>query len=147
MSGNGKSREDLTQEAFEVRSKLLHTVEELDQRRRGAADFRVQFERHARDFAMVGGVVLAVTASAVALLVGRGATAVDRRRRNRWRLAKRLWQKPERAMRAERRSFFGEIARSLLLAIVTTAVTLPARRAVAKLVDWKRENGREASAR
>ena len=133
MSGNSKSRGDLAEEAFQARSKLLRTVGELDQRRHRAADLRVQLEQHAKKIAIAGGLLLVATAGVVALAVSRVATAAVRRRRNRWRLAKRLWRHPERAMRAERRSFFGEVARSFLLAVVTTAVTLPVRRLVAGL--------------
>ena len=139
MSGNSKSREDLSREAYQVRSQLVRTVDELDDRRHGALDFRMRLKRHLRNLAVAGGLLLVATAAAVAVVASRVATAPDRRRRNRWRLAKRLWRHPEKAMRAERRSFFGEVGRSLLLAIASTAVTVPARRWAAKLVGGKAE--------
>jgi hypothetical protein len=67
-------------------------------------------------------------------VVHRLTTAGQRRRHNRWLLAKRVWWHPERAIRAERRSFFEELARGLLLAIASTAVTVPARRAVTTML-------------
>ncbi len=137
MSQNGKSRDALLREANEVRSKLLRTVEQLDQRRHDAFDVKLQLQRHVRQLALVGGVVVIATAAAVTLVVQRVSSAASRRRRNRWRLARQLWWKPDRALRAERRSFLGEVGRSLLLALVSTAVTLPARRVVAQLLEPK----------
>jgi hypothetical protein len=139
MTVNGKSRDELAREANLVRSRLLRTVERLDQRRHDALDIRTQLERHLRQLVMAGGLLLVATAGAVALVVHHISTAAERRRRDRWRLARRVWRHPDRAMRAERRSFFGELARSLLLAIATTAVATPARRAVATLIDRKTE--------
>lgn len=137
MSQNGKSRDALLREANEVRTKLLRTVEQLDQRRHDTFDVKVQLQRHVRQLAVAGGLLVVATAAAVTLVVQRVSGAASRRRRERWRLARRLWWHPDRAMRAERHSFFGEVARSLLLALVSTAVTLPARRAVAALLEPK----------
>jgi hypothetical protein len=134
MNHDGKSRDELAREANEVRSKLLRTVEQLDRRRHDVFDVRLQLQRHLRQLAVFGGVLVLATAGTVALVVHRLTSASQRRRRNRWRLAKRLWRHPERTIRAERRSFFEEVARSILLAVASTAVTLPARRAVALLL-------------
>ncbi len=139
MNHNGKSRDDLARQANQVRTKLLRTVEQLDQRRHDALDLRVQMQRHFRQLVIAGGVLVLATAGAVALVVERVATAAQRRRRNRWRLAKRLWFHPDRELRAERRSFLGEIVRAVLLTVVTTALTIPARRAVARLMEGTRE--------
>jgi hypothetical protein len=138
MNYDGKSRDDLARQANRVRTKLLRTVEQLDQRRHEAFDLKLQMKRHVRHLAVAGALLLVATAAGVALVVERVTTAAARRRRNRWRFAKRVWQHPERALRAERRSFFGEVVRGVLLATVTTALTIPARRAVAHLVEGKR---------
>jgi ABC-type Fe3+ transport system permease subunit len=140
VSHNGKSREDLAQEANQVRSKLFRTVEQLDQRRHQAFDLRIQLERHVRQAAIGAGLLLVTTAGAVAVVVYRITTAAQRRRRSRWHLAKEVWQHPERALHAERRSFFRDVGRSLLMSVVTTAVTIPARRAVAMLMERKSES-------
>ncbi len=145
MSDNGKPRQELAREANEVRSRLLRTVERLDQRRHDTFDLRIQLERHVRQVAVVGALLVVATAGAVALVVHRIATAAQRRRRDRWRLARRAWRHPERAMRGERRSFFGELARSVLLGVATTALTQPARRAVAALLESKSAGGEPAS--
>jgi hypothetical protein len=135
MNHNGKSRDDLAREANQVRTKLLRTVEQLDQRRHDALDLRRQVQQHVRQLTLAAGVVILAVAGGVAVVVHRVATAAERRRRNRWRFARRVWRHPERAMRAERRSFLGEVARSVLLAVVSTAMAAPARRAVAFLVE------------
>jgi hypothetical protein len=133
MNGSSKSREDLTQQAHQVRSQLLRTVAELNQRRHEALDLRSQLKRHLRAFAIGGGLLLVLTAGSVALVVSRIATATSRRRRNRWRLAKDIWRHPERAMRGERRSFLGQMARSLVISVLSTAVSVSTRRLVARL--------------
>jgi hypothetical protein len=130
MNHNGKSRDELAREANQVRTKLLRTVEELDRRRHEALDIRAQLHMHVRQLLLFGGVLVVATAGAVALVVQRISTSGQRRRRDRWRLAKRVWHHPERTLRGERRSFFGELARSILLAIASAAVTLPVKRAV-----------------
>ncbi len=147
MSGNPKSREELTEEAEQVRSKLLRTVGELDDRRHGAIAFRKQLERYARNIAIAGGLLLVVTAGALVLGVNRLTSAADRRRRGRWHLAKSLWSHPERGLRGERRSFFGEIVRSLLLSIASAGVTFPVRHFAAQLERSARAPRRRQSER
>lgn len=128
---NGKSRANLEKQANEVRAKLLHTVEQLDQKRHETLDLRVQLDRHLRQLVIFGVVALACTAAVAALVVQRVASAAERRRRMRWSLAKGVWRHPERAMRVQRRrSFFYGLVRAVLLAIATTAITFPARREV-----------------
>lgn len=147
MNHNGKSRDDLARQANQVRTKLLRTVEQLDQRRHEAFDLKLQMQRHFRQLAVAGGLLLVATAASVALVVERVTTAAERRRRNRWRFARRVWWHPERVLRAERRSFFGEIVRGVLLVAVTTALTIPARRAAARLVEGKSEEPKSEPAR
>src|SRR5258708_7588919 len=135
MNHDGKSRDELTREANEVRSKLMRTVEQLDRRRHEAMDLTVQLKRHVRQVAAVGAVFLLATAAAVAIVVQRVASAAQRRRRDRWILARSMWRNPERALRAERRrSFFADLLRSALLSLANAAVTLPARRVIGLLL-------------
>jgi hypothetical protein len=123
-----KSREELEREADLVRSKLLHTVERLDQRRHDALDLRLQVRRHLGQLALAAGLLVLVSAGVVTLVVHRVATAAERRRRARWRLARTVWHHPERAIRAERGPLYAEIARSIAIVLATHAVTIPARR-------------------
>jgi hypothetical protein len=135
MNHNGKSRDELAREANQVRTKLLRTVEQLDRRRHDALELRVQVQRHMRQLVVAGGVILLGACAAMVLVAHRISSAADRRRRNRWRLAKGVWQHPERALRAGRRtSLLGALLRPLLLALANALVMLPARRFVLRLL-------------
>jgi hypothetical protein len=129
MNHNGKSRDELAREANQVRTKLLRTVEQLDRRRHEALDLRTQVQRHVRQLAVVGGAILLGTCAAMVLVAHRMSTAPERRRRNRWRLARSVWRHPERSLRADRRtSFLAALVRPLLLALANAIVIFPARR-------------------
>ncbi len=132
MSDNSKSREELVRDAFLARSKLLRTVGELDDRRHRALDIRTRFQKRVRDLAVAAALVVVATASVVALLAGRAGTASERRRRDRLRLAGRLWWNPEKVLRAEGPSIFEQIGRSVLVSASSTVVSVLARRWAAK---------------
>ncbi len=134
MTHNGKSRDDIARQANVVRTKLMRTVEQLDHRRHQMHGLRIEVEHHLKRFFAVGALVILASVGAAAYTVQRLTGGALRLRRERWRLARRVWLHPDRAMRSERGSFLSEVIRALLLAIVTTAVTLPARRAVTLLV-------------
>jgi hypothetical protein len=135
MNHNGKSRDELAREANQVRTKLLRTVEQLDRRRHDALELRVQVQRHMRQLVVAGSVILLGTCAAMVLVVQRISTATDRRRRNRWKLAKGVWQHPERALRAGRRtSFLGALLRPVVLALANVLLVLPARRLILRLL-------------
>lgn len=131
MSGDAKSREEeLSIAADEVRSKLLRTVAELDQRRHEALDLRLQVKRHLKQVVAASGLMILATAGTAAFVVYRVATASERRRRYRWRLAKDVWGHPDRALRAERRALFADIGRAALVACAWTLMTQSVRRAL-----------------
>lgn len=134
MSQNGKSREDLVHEADAVRAKLLQTVRRLDRRRHEALDFKLQLRRHARTLAALGVLGLVITGSAAGLAVSRISSAAARRRRDRWRLARSVWRRPDRALRAARGPFFVEVLRGVAMSLVTMALTFPARRVVERVL-------------
>jgi hypothetical protein len=133
MSINGKTRDEIAHEADLVRARLLRTVEQLDQKRHNAVDIRRQLREHTAQLAVFAGLLLAAAAGTVAIAVHRMATSAERRRRQRWLLAKRMWRHPDRELRAERGSFGAEVLRSILLTVTTTLVALPARLWSAKL--------------
>jgi hypothetical protein len=139
MNPDAKSRDELAREANEVRSKLLRTVEQLDRRRRDAFDVRLQLQRHAWQFALGGALFLLGTAGVVALVAHRVATAPQRRQKERWYLARRVWQHPDRSLRGERRSFPRELARSLLLTAGSALLAVPIRRVAAGLLEERPE--------
>ncbi len=137
-NGHGKSRDDLTRQANQVRSKLLHTVEVLDQRRHEALDLKLQLQRHVRTVIALAGIALVVTSAAVAFAVHRISTAPERRRRDRRRLLGQMWRHPDRVIRGARREgrpFFVELLRSVLLGVASSLVLLPARRGITLLLE------------
>ena len=143
MNHNGKSRDELAREANQVRTKLLRTVEQLDRRRHEALDLRAQLQRHVRQLAVVGGAIFLGTCAVMVVVVHRMSSATQRRRRNRWTLAKRMWWHPERALRADRRtSFLGALLRPVLLALANALVLLPTRRWVVGLLPPPRTEDR-----
>jgi hypothetical protein len=140
--GHGKSREELARQANQVRSKLLHTVEVLDQRRHEALDLKLQLQRHLRQVVALAGVALALTTVGVAVAVHRISTAPERRRRDRVRLLGQLWTHPDRVIRGARREgrpFFVELLRSVLLGVASTAMLLPARRGITVLLEERKK--------
>jgi hypothetical protein len=151
-NGHGKSREDLARQANVVRSKLLRTVEVLDQRRHEALDLKLQVQRHVRQIVAFAGVALVLTAAAVAFTVHRISTAPSRRRHNRRLLFGQMWHRPDLVMRSARRTgrpFAVELLRSILLGVGSTLVLLPARRSIKLLLEGRvrEELTKEAPAR
>jgi hypothetical protein len=140
-NGHSKSREELARQANQVRSKLLHTVEVLDQRRHEALDLKLQLQRHVRQVVALAGVALLLTAGAVALAVHRVSTAPRRRLRDRGLLVRQMWRHPDRALRGTRREgrpFVVELLRSVLLGVASSILMLPARRAITLLMEERK---------
>jgi len=129
-SADGSRRDELVTRARQVRTRLMHTIEQLDQKRHDALDLKLQVQRHLVTAAVAAGALVLVTGGLAALLVHRIQTAAERRRRARWRLAKDLWRHPQDRLRSREPSFVLRVLRSLLLSVVTAAVTIPARRVV-----------------
>ena len=146
MKDRSNSREQLVREADEARAKLLHTVEELDRRRHDALNWPLRLKQDRGQVALAGAVLLILIASTLALFAHRIASGAQRRRRNRWRLARDVWIHPERVIRAERPPFFVELARSLLRTILSTAVMVPARRVVTLVLSPSEEHRSNGSA-
>jgi hypothetical protein len=148
--GHGKSRDDLARQANQVRSKLLRTVEVLDQRRHEALDLKLQLQRHVRQVVALAGVALVFTAGVVAFAVHRFSTAPERRRRNRRRLARQMWSRPDLVLRSSRRRGWPvavELLRSVALGLATTLVLFPARRRIKLLLEEKGGEKKMAPAR
>jgi hypothetical protein len=135
MSQSDGSRERLSREADDVRSRLMRTVENLARRRDFAFSWRLVVRRHGRTLAFAGGFALIGTSTAVALTTRRAAMASRHRQRDRWALARRFWSHPGSALRCSQRSFVAEVARSVALSIVTLVIALPLRRVVRALLD------------
>lgn len=127
---NGKAREELLRQSEDMRDKLVRTVERLDGRRHDAFDVRKQLERHLKQFAIAGAVVIAGTAGGAAYVMYRLMSTERRRSRARWRLAKDVWSHPERERRAQRGSFGSEVVRSVAFSLATALLAAPLRRAL-----------------
>ncbi|HXX68494.1 MAG TPA: hypothetical protein VEK07_14995 [Polyangiaceae bacterium] len=134
MSQGGKSRDNLLHEADAVRARLLETVERLDRRRHEVLDVKLQLQRYASTLAAIALVALVITGSAVGFAVARMPGAAARRRRDRWRLARSVWRRPDRALRAARGPFFSEVLRGVAMSVVTMALTSPARSVVREIL-------------
>jgi len=135
MSYDSGALDQLANEANEARSKLLHTVDELEQRKRDLLDWRSQVRRHVPALSITGGLILLATGGAtIATSMSRSRTASRRRRHDRWMLAKTLWVHPERGFRSSSRPFVLEVLRSLLLGAVTATLAVPVRRAVTRFL-------------
>jgi hypothetical protein len=127
---NGSVREDLLRQSQDMRNKLVRTVGQLDERRHDAFDVRKVIERHLKQVAIAGGLVIVGTAATAALVMYRLMTVGRRRRDARWRLAKGVWEHPEREIRAQRGSFVGEVLRSLAFTLATSLLAAPLRRTI-----------------
>lgn len=135
MNEEDKSREELVQEADAARARLLETVDQLDQRRHEVLDPGLQIRKHARVLT-AGGVVLAATVGGgVGLVLHHRSTASRRLWRERARLLSSLWRHPDRALHGMRDSLLGSVVRSVVASLIATAVTVPARRLLADLID------------
>jgi hypothetical protein len=127
---NGRACEDLLRQAQDMRNKLARSVARLGERRHDTFDVRKVMERHLKQLAIAGGVVVVGTAATAAFVMYRLMTAGRRRRDARWRLAKGAWEHPERELRARRGSFVGEVLRSLAFTLTTSLLAAPLRRTV-----------------
>jgi hypothetical protein len=126
-----QGQDELTAEADTVRSKLLHTVEELDRRRHDALDVRLQIRRHALPLGAAAGVLVLSAVGVTAIVTHRIVTAQSRRRVERIRMLRRGWLHPDKV--ARRRPFFAELGRSILLGLLSAAVLIPARAGLKRL--------------
>jgi hypothetical protein len=108
--------EDLTRRADRVRSKLLVTLDALDQKRRGAVRAELQLVQHAP--LIVGGVAL-LSGSVAAVWAYRHVTAAARLRRERLSMLKRIWEHPSWVAR-DQGTILGNFARSVLLGALGT---------------------------
>jgi hypothetical protein len=141
--GSGSARTDLLRQADDMRSKLARTVERIDQRRHDVLDVKKQVTRHLKEIALLVGLVIVGVAGASAFFVHKLLTSAQRRRRGGWlgpalrRLGDRGevrggWEAQPASSGGRRRSFVGEVARSLALTLVTSVLARPLKRAAAR---------------
>lgn len=126
-------RAELTRQANELRSNLLHHVGALGRRRREALDPREQLRRHARGALIGAGVAVLLVAGGLAFAAYKLGT---RRSRRGWLPALvGAWRRPEPPPEARPRGAwraFLDLGKSALLAAAAAAVKQAAVRATAK---------------
>jgi hypothetical protein len=135
MSDIDESTEELTLQANATRNRLLKTVEELDRKRHDVLDVKKQVKEHIAPIAVTGGVIVVGLSSLIGLAIFRALHAAERKRAERKKMLFRLWNHPERAARKQPTSFFGQLLRSVALGLASTVIMIPARRAIAGIVD------------
>jgi hypothetical protein len=128
MNDHDGHREELQRQADDVRTKLVTTIERIDQRRHDLLDVPKQIGRHLKGVVAVVGLMIVASAGVAAFATYR-LVAGRRRPRSTWRLARGAGSGPVRAA-PPRRSFVKDVARSLALTLVTTLLARPLRRAV-----------------
>lgn len=129
-------RDDLEARADRTRSDLLRTVGALDDRRKQLVEAPVRAGRDPRLWSAIGWLAAGTAGLGAVLWMERRAHARRRRRRARWRLLGDLWP---RARRAERGSMLEEAGRSIAVSLLTAAVTVPLKRAVAGALEDERK--------
>jgi hypothetical protein len=126
-------RQQLEDNANALRTRLALTLESLDRRRHDALSLKVQARRHPLPL------VLAGTGALVAIAGGTGLSIYRARHRTGGPLAERLravsraWQHPNRVAHPDKRPLAYEIARGVLVALATFAISQLAKQGLVKL--------------
>ena len=139
----GALRTDLLRQADDMRNKLARTVERIDQRRHDVLDVKKQVTRHLKEIALLVGLVVVGVAGASAFAMHRILTSGQRQRQGGWlgpalkRLGERReprggWEVRPASDGGRRRSFVGDVVRSLALTLVTSLLARPLKRSAAR---------------
>jgi hypothetical protein len=128
MSDHDGHRENLLRQAEDARTKLVTTLERIDQRRHDLLDVPKQLGRHLKEAAVVVGLMIVASAGVAAFAIYR-LLARRPAPRSSWRVP-RLAGSSSEHVGPPRRSFVKDVARSLALTLVTTLLARPLRRAV-----------------
>jgi hypothetical protein len=130
MRGLNGQREQFERRADELRDRLLHTIEAIDQRRQNLFDVRYQVRRHGSGVAAAG-VVIAIAASAAVAVMVRSARSRDARmRRERVQALVRSWRHPDWVAARGKPSVPREIGRRILVGAATYAAMELIRRGI-----------------
>ncbi|KYF67043.1 hypothetical protein [Sorangium cellulosum] len=119
MRGLNGQREEFERKADELRDRLLHTIEAIDQRRHAILDVKTQVRRHGAGV-VTGGLMLVLMGGAAVISVVREARARDARlRRERVRALVRFWRHPDWVAPRAKPSVPREIGRKILVGAVS----------------------------
>ncbi|WP_437733058.1 hypothetical protein [Sorangium sp. So ce1335] len=115
MKGLNGQREEFERKADELRDRLLHTIEAIDQRRHALLDVKTQVRRHGAGV-VTGGIMLVVMGGAAVISLIQEARARDARlRRERVRALVRFWRHPDWVAPRGKPSVPREIGRKILV--------------------------------
>ncbi|WP_433930843.1 hypothetical protein AB3662_42540 [Sorangium cellulosum] len=119
MRGLNGQREEFERKADELRDRLLHTIEAIDQRRHALLDVKTQVRRHGAGV-VTGGLMLVLMGGAAVISVIQEARARDvRLRRERVRALVRFWRHPDWVAPRGKPSVPREIGRKILVGAVS----------------------------
>lgn len=124
-----KSHDELVRAADDTRAKLLHAIVRLDRRGHEAVDASKRIGASLRNVSF-GRTSLALACTCTTVIAVYEVIARSTRRRpSRWHLLKNVWRRPHRD-RPVKRPFLLEVARSVLVSLVASALGAPLRRIV-----------------
>ncbi|WP_438025208.1 hypothetical protein [Sorangium sp. So ce233] len=119
MRGLNGQREEFERKADELRDRLLHTIEAIDQRRHAILDVKTQVRRHGAGV-VTGGLMLVLMGGAAVISAIREARARDARlRRERVQALVRFWRHPDWVAPRGKPSVPREIGRKILVGAVS----------------------------
>ena len=130
MRGLNGQREEFERKADELRDRLLHTIEAIDQRRHALLDVRTQVRRHGAGV-VTGGIMIAVMGGAVVIaLVQEARARAERLRAERVRALVRFWRHPDWVAPRGKPSVPREIGRKILVGAVSFVAMQLIRRGI-----------------
>ncbi|XYH96975.1 hypothetical protein ACMHYB_55920 [Sorangium sp. So ce1128] len=130
MKGLNGQREEFERKADELRDRLLHTIEAIDQRRHALLDVRTQVRRHGAGV-VTGGLMIAVMGGAVVIaLVQEARARAERLRAERVRALVRFWRHPDWVAPRGKPSVPREIGRKILVGAVSFVAMQLIRRGI-----------------
>jgi len=105
----------LVRKADQVRGRLMHTLEAIDQRRQDLTHPGALLRAHRREALIIAGALTTVVGGVTAVAVWRAKTRERRLRRERVFAARRFWRHPDRVAAERPRSFLGELGRRIVM--------------------------------
>ncbi|XXT18629.1 hypothetical protein WME94_51220 [Sorangium sp. So ce429] len=130
MRGLNGQREEFERKADELRDRLLHTIEAIDQRRHALLDVRTQVRRHGAGV-VTGGIMIAVMGGAVVIaLIQEARARAERLRAERVRALVRFWRHPDWVAPRGKPSVPREIGRKILVGAVSFVAMQLIRRGI-----------------
>lgn len=126
MSEEDRARELLERSANRTRERLVDTLAALDRRRHEVTDHpkelvKYEIRKHGTAVALTATSIILGVGGVIGLSVYRLATREQRRREERWRALRRVWNHPERLARRDppKGSLASDLGRKVLMSALT----------------------------